>query len=88
MNVFIKVWDIFNLVLQLWYAAPALLACKSAVTRWESWGVFLLIVWKVLKILEIRENEEADIKLSASIYDTERNEKKRQEYEAMVGGLY
>uniref|UniRef100_A0A803YA84 Dynein regulatory complex subunit 7 n=1 Tax=Meleagris gallopavo TaxID=9103 RepID=A0A803YA84_MELGA len=46
--------------------------------------VFLLIAWKVLKILEIRENEEADIKLSASIYDTERNEKKRQEYEAMM----
>uniref|UniRef100_A0A8V0ZJQ7 Dynein regulatory complex subunit 7 n=1 Tax=Gallus gallus TaxID=9031 RepID=A0A8V0ZJQ7_CHICK len=45
-------------------------------------------VWRsqaeVLKILEIRENEEADIKLSASIYDTERNEKKRQEYEAMM----
>ncbi|XP_031471055.1 dynein regulatory complex subunit 7 isoform X2 [Phasianus colchicus] len=45
-------------------------------------------VWRtqaeVLKILEIRENEEADIKLSASIYDTERNEKRRQEYEAMM----
>ncbi|XP_021263685.1 dynein regulatory complex subunit 7 [Numida meleagris] len=39
---------------------------------------------EVLKILEIRENEEADIQLSASIYDTERNEKKRQEYEAMM----
>uniref|UniRef100_A0A669QUB1 Dynein regulatory complex subunit 7 n=1 Tax=Phasianus colchicus TaxID=9054 RepID=A0A669QUB1_PHACC len=46
--------------------------------------ISLLIVWKVLKILEIRENEEADIKLSASIYDTERNEKRRQEYEAMM----
>ncbi|XP_072202604.1 dynein regulatory complex subunit 7 [Excalfactoria chinensis] len=39
---------------------------------------------ELLKILEARENEEADIKLSASIYDTERNEKKRQEYEAMM----
>ncbi|NXC50715.1 DRC7 protein, partial [Penelope pileata] len=39
---------------------------------------------EMLKILKIRENEEADIKLSASIYNTERNEKRRQEYEAMM----
>ncbi|XP_062442550.1 dynein regulatory complex subunit 7 [Rhea pennata] len=44
-------------------------------------------VWEsateVLEILKIREDEEADIKLTVSIYDTERNEKRRQEYEAM-----
>nr|XP_009664339.1 PREDICTED: coiled-coil domain-containing protein lobo homolog [Struthio camelus australis] len=43
-------------------------------------------VWEsateVLEILKIREDEEADIKLTVSIYDTERNEKRRQEYEA------
>ncbi|NWX91655.1 DRC7 protein, partial [Nothoprocta pentlandii] len=38
---------------------------------------------EVLEILKIREDEEADIKLTVSIYDTERNEKRRQEYEAM-----
>ncbi|NXE11065.1 DRC7 protein, partial [Lophotis ruficrista] len=37
---------------------------------------------EVLNILEIRKNEEAAIKLSVSIYDTERNEKRRQEYRA------
>ncbi|XP_009892805.1 PREDICTED: coiled-coil domain-containing protein lobo homolog [Charadrius vociferus] len=36
-----------------------------------------------LNILKIRENEETNVKLSVSIYDTERNEKRRQEYEAM-----
>ncbi|XP_065589395.1 dynein regulatory complex subunit 7 [Cyrtonyx montezumae] len=39
---------------------------------------------EVLKILEIHENEGADIKLPVSIYDTERNEKIRQEFEAMM----
>ncbi|KAM8799435.1 dynein regulatory complex subunit 7 [Eudromia elegans] len=38
---------------------------------------------EVLEILKIREDEEADIKLTVSIYDTERNEKRRHEYEAM-----
>ncbi|NWJ00444.1 DRC7 protein, partial [Crypturellus undulatus] len=38
---------------------------------------------EVLEILKMREDEEADIKLTVSIYDTERNEKRRQEYEAM-----
>jgi len=41
----------------------------------------------VLNILKIRENEETAVKLSVSIYNTERNEK-RQQYEAMVGGLH
>ncbi|NXX55520.1 DRC7 protein, partial [Scopus umbretta] len=44
-------------------------------------------VWQseaeVLNILKIRENEETAMKLSVSIYNTERNEKKRQQYEAM-----
>ncbi|NXF50105.1 DRC7 protein, partial [Oceanites oceanicus] len=38
---------------------------------------------EVLNILKIRENEETAIKLSVSIYNTERNEKRRQQYEAM-----
>ncbi|XP_054697079.1 dynein regulatory complex subunit 7 isoform X3 [Grus americana] len=38
---------------------------------------------EVLNILKIRENEEAAVKLSVSIYNTERNEKRRQQYEAM-----
>ncbi|NWW85067.1 DRC7 protein, partial [Rhynochetos jubatus] len=38
---------------------------------------------EVLNILKIRENEETAVKLSVSIYDTERNEKGRQQYEAM-----
>ncbi|XP_032848732.2 dynein regulatory complex subunit 7 isoform X3 [Tyto alba] len=38
---------------------------------------------EVLNILKIRENEESDVKLSVSIYNTERNEKRRQQYEAM-----
>ncbi|NXT54916.1 DRC7 protein, partial [Pluvianellus socialis] len=38
---------------------------------------------EVLNILKIRENEETNIKLSASIYNTERNEKRRQQYEAV-----
>ncbi|NWH43756.1 DRC7 protein, partial [Fregata magnificens] len=38
---------------------------------------------EVLNILKIRENEERAVKLSVSIYDTERNEKRRQQYEAM-----
>ncbi|KAF1574429.1 Dynein regulatory complex subunit 7, partial [Eudyptes moseleyi] len=44
-------------------------------------------VWQseaeVLNILKIRENEETAIKLSVSIYNTERNEKRRQQNEAM-----
>ncbi|KFQ81942.1 Coiled-coil domain-containing protein lobo, partial [Phaethon lepturus] len=39
---------------------------------------------EMLNILKIRENEEAAVKLSVSIYNTERNEKRRQQYEAMV----
>lgn len=77
-------------MLQFLYAASALLAgqaCKSTVILWESWGVFL-IFWKGLNILKIRENEETNVKLSVSIYDTERNEKRRQQYEAMVGRLH
>ncbi|XP_068549760.1 dynein regulatory complex subunit 7 isoform X1 [Anas acuta] len=42
---------------------------------------------EVLNILKIRENEEADIKLTVSIYDTERNEKRRQQYEAMKNAM-
>ncbi|XP_074896673.1 dynein regulatory complex subunit 7 isoform X1 [Buteo buteo] len=38
---------------------------------------------EVLNILKIRENEETAVKLTASIYNTERNEKRRQQYEAM-----
>ncbi|KAM6123728.1 dynein regulatory complex subunit 7 [Phoenicopterus ruber ruber] len=38
---------------------------------------------EVLNILKIRENEETNIKLSVSIYNTERNEKRRQQYQAM-----
>ncbi|XP_064885284.1 dynein regulatory complex subunit 7 isoform X2 [Columba livia] len=38
---------------------------------------------EVLNILKTRENEENSVKLLVSIYDTERNEKRRQEYEAM-----
>ncbi|NWQ91147.1 DRC7 protein, partial [Burhinus bistriatus] len=38
---------------------------------------------EVLNILKIRENEETNVKLSVSIYNTERNEKRRQQYEAM-----
>ncbi|NXW02314.1 DRC7 protein, partial [Fregetta grallaria] len=38
---------------------------------------------EVLNILKIRENEETAVKLSVSIYNTERNEKRRQQYEAM-----
>ncbi|NXK10572.1 DRC7 protein, partial [Herpetotheres cachinnans] len=38
---------------------------------------------EVLNILKIRENEETTLKLSVSIYNTERNEKRRQQYEAM-----
>ncbi|NXS43857.1 DRC7 protein, partial [Balaeniceps rex] len=44
-------------------------------------------VWQseaeVLNILKIHENEEIAIKLSVSIYNTERNEERRQQYEAM-----
>ncbi|NWS58987.1 DRC7 protein, partial [Chunga burmeisteri] len=42
---------------------------------------------EVLNILKICENEETALKLSVSIYNTERNEKRRQQYEAMVGRL-
>ncbi|NWI27787.1 DRC7 protein, partial [Sula dactylatra] len=38
---------------------------------------------EVLNILKIHENEETAVKLSVSIYNTERNEKRRQQYEAM-----
>ncbi|NXV33015.1 DRC7 protein, partial [Rissa tridactyla] len=38
---------------------------------------------EALKILKIRENEETNVKLTVSIYNTERNEKRRQQYEAM-----
>ncbi|NXN50742.1 DRC7 protein, partial [Rynchops niger] len=38
---------------------------------------------EALKILKIRENEETNVKLSVSIYNTERNEKRRQQYEAV-----
>ncbi|KAF1496359.1 Dynein regulatory complex subunit 7, partial [Eudyptula minor novaehollandiae] len=38
---------------------------------------------EVLNILKIRENEETAVKLSVSIYNTERNEKRRQQNEAM-----
>ncbi|NXI66274.1 DRC7 protein, partial [Anseranas semipalmata] len=42
---------------------------------------------EVLNILKIRENEEADIKLSVSIYNTERNEKRKQQYEATKNAM-
>ncbi|NWX13112.1 DRC7 protein, partial [Aegotheles bennettii] len=38
---------------------------------------------EVLKILVVRADEETDVKLSVSIYNTERNEMRRQQYEAM-----
>ncbi|XP_014802627.1 PREDICTED: dynein regulatory complex subunit 7 isoform X1 [Calidris pugnax] len=38
---------------------------------------------EVLNILKVRENEETNIKLSVSIYNVEKNEKRRQQYEAM-----
>ncbi|KAM6380930.1 dynein regulatory complex subunit 7 isoform 2-T2 [Pluvialis apricaria] len=36
-----------------------------------------------LNILKIRENEETNVKLTVSIYNTQRNEKRRRQYEAM-----
>ncbi|KAF1537742.1 Dynein regulatory complex subunit 7, partial [Eudyptes schlegeli] len=42
---------------------------------------------EVLNILKIRENEETAVKLSVSIYNTERNEKRRQQNEAMKNTL-
>uniref|UniRef100_A0A8D0F5Z0 Dynein regulatory complex subunit 7 n=1 Tax=Strix occidentalis caurina TaxID=311401 RepID=A0A8D0F5Z0_STROC len=39
---------------------------------------------EVLNILKICENEESAVKLSVSIYNTERNEKRREQYEAVV----
>uniref|UniRef100_A0A8B9GJV3 Dynein regulatory complex subunit 7 n=1 Tax=Amazona collaria TaxID=241587 RepID=A0A8B9GJV3_9PSIT len=42
-----------------------------------------LIFLKVLTILKIRQTEEADIKLSVSIYNRERNEERRRQHEAM-----
>ncbi|NXI95465.1 DRC7 protein, partial [Psophia crepitans] len=39
---------------------------------------------EVLNILKIREREETAVKLAVSIYDTERNERRRQHDEAMV----
>ncbi|KFP02689.1 Coiled-coil domain-containing protein lobo, partial [Calypte anna] len=41
---------------------------------------------EVLNILEIRENEESNIKLSVSIFNTERNEMRRQQYGATEKG--
>ncbi|XP_065517544.1 dynein regulatory complex subunit 7 isoform X4 [Lathamus discolor] len=38
---------------------------------------------EVLTILKIRQTEEADIKLSVSIYNRERNEERRRQHEAM-----
>ncbi|NXX73850.1 DRC7 protein, partial [Urocolius indicus] len=38
---------------------------------------------EVLKLLKTREREEAAVTLAVSIYDTERNKERRQEYEAM-----
>ncbi|XP_074738027.1 dynein regulatory complex subunit 7 [Strix uralensis] len=38
---------------------------------------------EVLNILKICENEESAVKLSFSIYNTERNEKRREQYEAV-----
>lgn len=40
---------------------------------------------KVLDILRIREEEAAANKMTVSIYDTERNEKSKEQREAMVG---
>ncbi|NXA25534.1 DRC7 protein, partial [Ibidorhyncha struthersii] len=40
-----------------------------------------------LNILKIRENEETNVRLSVSIYNTERNEKRRQQYEAMKNAM-
>lgn len=80
--------SIFNLILQFLYAASALLAgqaCKGTVILWESWGVFLLISWKMLNILTVREDEEANIKLSVSMYNTA---KRGQQHEATVGKLH
>ncbi|KAM4638773.1 dynein regulatory complex subunit 7 [Amazona ochrocephala] len=41
------------------------------------------ITYQVLTILKIRQTEEADIKLSVSIYNRERNEERRRQHEAM-----
>ncbi|KAM8984282.1 dynein regulatory complex subunit 7 isoform 5-T7 [Ara ararauna] len=41
------------------------------------------ITYQVLTILKIRQTEEADIKLSVSIYNRERNEESRRQHEAM-----
>ncbi|NXL51043.1 DRC7 protein, partial [Podilymbus podiceps] len=38
---------------------------------------------EVLNILKIRENEETAVKLLVSVYNTQRNEKRRQQYQAM-----
>ncbi|XP_075366367.1 dynein regulatory complex subunit 7 isoform X3 [Mycteria americana] len=42
---------------------------------------------EILNILKIRENEETTVKLSVSIYNTERNKKRRQQYEAMMNTM-
>ncbi|NXT89727.1 DRC7 protein, partial [Anhinga rufa] len=42
---------------------------------------------EVLSILKIHENEEMAVKLSVSIYNTERNKKRRQQYEAMKNAM-
>lgn len=80
--------SIFNLIEQFLYAAYALLAgqaCKGTIILRESWGVFLLISWKMLNILTVREDEEANIKLSVSMYNTA---KRGQQPEATVGKLH
>ncbi|NXN23966.1 DRC7 protein, partial [Nycticryphes semicollaris] len=38
---------------------------------------------EVLNIMKVRKNEETNVKLSISIYNTDRNEKRRQQHEAM-----
>lgn len=60
-------------------------ACKGTVILWESWGVFLLISWKMLNILTVRKDEEANIKLSVPRYGAAR---RGQEHKARVGKLY
>ncbi|XP_062477240.1 dynein regulatory complex subunit 7 isoform X2 [Pezoporus occidentalis] len=41
------------------------------------------ITYQVLTILKIRQTEEADIKLSVSVYNRDRNEERRRHHEAM-----
>uniref|UniRef100_A0A8C3JPZ1 Dynein regulatory complex subunit 7 n=1 Tax=Calidris pygmaea TaxID=425635 RepID=A0A8C3JPZ1_9CHAR len=56
----------------------------SYIHKTEREGEMSVEELQVLNILKVRENEETNIKLSVSIYNVEKNEKRRQQYEAMT----